>query len=65
MTKKSKDNELVRCRYRIGKEKSQEIIAIRKICEKKVAELTKEHGKDIKFSKIVSTSTHPYGAPYV
>ena len=65
MTKKSKDNELVRCRYRIGKEKSHEIIAIRKICEKKVAELTKKHGKNIKFSKIVNASTNPYGAPYV
>ena len=65
MTKKSIDNELVRCRYRIGKQDSKEIIAIRKICEKKVAELTKQHGKDIKFSKIVLASTHPYGAPHV
>ena len=65
MKKSKPENDLVRCRYRIGKEKSHEIIAIRKICEKKVAELTKKHGKNIKFSKIVSTSTHPYGAPNV
>jgi len=65
MKKSKPENDLVRCRYRIGKERSEEIIAIRKICEKKVAELTKKHGKNIKFSKIVNASTNPYGAPYV
>ena len=65
MKAKKPENDLVRCRYRIGKERSQEIIAIRKICEKKIAALTKEYGKNIKFSKIVNASTHPNGAPHV
>lgn len=65
MKAKKPENDLVRCRYRITGERSQEIIALRKICEKKIAALTKEHGKNIKFSKIVNVSTHPNGAPHV
>jgi hypothetical protein len=65
MKAKKPENDLVRCRYRITGERSQEIIAIRKICEKKIAALTKEHGKNIKFSKVVDASTNPNGAPHV
>ena len=65
MKTKKPENDLVRCRYRIGKERSQEIIAIRKICDKKIADLAKKHGKSIKFSRVVNVSDHPYGAPHV
>jgi len=65
MKAKKPENDLVRCRYRITGERSQEIIALRKICEKKVAALTKEHGKNIKFSKIVYASSSNCGAPHV
>jgi len=65
MKSKKPENDLVRCRYRVGKERSQEIIAIRKICDKKIAALTKEHGKNIKFSKIVLASLSNCGAPHV
>ena len=65
MKAKKPENDLVRVRYRIGKERSQENIAIRKICEKKIATLTKEHGKNIKFSKIVDAGSSNCGAPHV
>tara|TARA_B100000212_G_scaffold337261_1_gene311821 strand:- start:857 stop:1036 length:180 start_codon:yes stop_codon:yes gene_type:complete len=57
--------EIYRVRYRVGKERSKEIIATEKICQKKIAELSKEHGKNIKFSKMVTASSHPNGAPHV
>ena len=65
MKAKKPENDLVRCRYRITGERSREIIALRKICEKKIAALTKEHGKNIKFSKIVLASSSLCGAPHV
>ena len=58
-------NEIYRVRYRIGKDPSHEIVAIEKICRKRIAELFKEHGKNIKFSKMVSAATHPRGAPHI
>ena len=57
--------EIYRVRYRIGKERSQEIIATEKICQKKITELKQQHGNNIKFSKMVIASTHPNGAPHV
>jgi len=57
--------DIKRVRYRIGKEPSHEIIATEKICNKKIAELKKKHGSNIKFSKLVPASTHPCGAPHV
>ena len=65
MKTKKPENDLVRCRYRVGSDRSQEIIAIRKICDKKIADLTKEHGESIKFSKVVMASGYPYGAPHI
>jgi hypothetical protein len=58
-------NEIMRMRYRIGKERSYEIIATRKICEKKKTELLAEYNGDIKISKIVIASNHPHGAPHI
>ena len=57
--------QIYRVRYRIGKERSHEIIATEKICQKKMAELVKQHGKNVKFSKMVVANTHPCGAPHV
>ena len=57
--------QIYRVRYRIGKEPSHEIIAIEKICRKRISELFKEHGKNIKFSKMVPAATHPRGAPHI
>lgn len=57
--------EIYRVRYRVGKEKSHEIIATEKICQKKIADLKREHGNNIKFSKMVVASSHPNGAPHV
>lgn len=57
--------EIYRVRYRVGKERSHEIIATEKICQKKIADLKAQHGDNIKFSKMVNSSTNPYGAPYV
>ena len=57
--------QIYRVRYRVGKEPSHEIIAIEKICQKRMADLVKKHGKNIKFSKMVSAATHPCGAPHV
>tara|TARA_Y100000114_G_scaffold154075_1_gene175331 strand:- start:777 stop:956 length:180 start_codon:yes stop_codon:yes gene_type:complete len=57
--------EIYRIRYRIGKEPTQEIIATKKICQKRIAELFEEHGKNIKFSKMVTAATHPRGAPHI
>ena len=57
--------EIYRVRYRIGKERSHEIIATEKICQKKIADLKREHGNNIKFSKMVVASSHPNGAPHV
>ena len=58
-------SQVYRVRYRIGKESSHEIIAIEKICRKRIAELLKKHGKNIKFSKMVLAATHPRGAPHI
>jgi len=55
----------MRFRYRIGKEKSQEVIATDKICEKRKNELLLEHEGNIKFSKTVIASNYPCGAPHV
>tara|TARA_R100001510_G_C7584814_1_gene156513 strand:+ start:356 stop:535 length:180 start_codon:yes stop_codon:yes gene_type:complete len=57
--------EIYRVRYRIGKERSHEIIATEKICQKKITDLKREHGNNIKFSKMVVASSHPNGAPHV
>ena len=65
MKAKKPENDLVRVRFRIGKDRSREIIATRKICEKKMALLTKQHGSDIKFSKIVLAASSNCGAPHV
>ena len=32
---------------------------------KKMADLVKQHGENVKFSKMVVASTHPCGAPHV
>lgn len=58
-------DEILRFRYRIGKERSKEVIATEKICLKRKEELLKKHEGNIKFSKIVKASTHPNGAPHV
>lgn len=58
-------DDIMRIRYRVGKEKSKEIIATKKICLKRKEELLKKHKGGIKFSKMVSASTHPNGAPHV
>ena len=57
--------QIYRVRYRVGKERSHEIIATEKICQKKMAELVKQHGENVKFSKMVVASTHPCGAPHI
>ena len=57
--------EIYRVRYRVGKEPSHEIIAIEKICQKRMKELKEQYGQEIKFSKMVPASTHPNGAPHV
>ena len=57
--------QIYRVRYRIGKERSQEIIATEKICQKKMAALVKQYGENVKFSKMVVASTHPCGAPHI
>jgi len=57
--------EIMRFRYRIGKERSFEVIATEKICLKRREELIAKHNGDIKISKIVKASTHPNGAPHV
>lgn len=62
---KKTPEDIVRVRYRIGSDASHEIIATRKICDKKVMDLTKKHGKSIKFSRVVLASAYPFGAPYV
>ena len=57
--------DIKRVRYRIGKEPSHEIIATEKICNKKIVELKKKYGANIKFSKIVPASKYPNGAPHI
>lgn len=57
--------QIMRFRYRIGKEQSKEVIATMKICESRMSELKQQHGDNIKFSKVVSVTTHPRGAPHV
>ncbi len=57
--------EIYRVRYRIGKERSHEIIATEKICQKKIVNLKQQHGNNIKFSKMVTANSHPNGAPHV
>ena len=57
--------DIVRVRYRVGIERSQEIIATRKICDKKVTDLTEKHGGSVKFSRVVLASAYPFGAPHV
>jgi len=58
-------SEILRFRYRIGKERSREVIATEKICLKRKEELQKKHKGNIKFSKMVKASTNPNGAPHV
>jgi len=58
-------DEIMRFRYRVGKERSKEVIATKKICLKRKEELSKKYEGNIKFSKMVSASTHPNGAPHV
>ena len=65
MKKKKTPEDLVRVRYRVESERSQEIVATRKICDKKVADLTKKYGDSIKFSRVVLASAYPFGAPNV
>lgn len=57
--------EIMRFRYRIGKERSLEVIATEKICLKRKEELLEKHNGNIKISKMVAASTHPCGAPHV
>ena len=57
--------QIMRFRYRIGKEQSKEVIATMKICERRMSDLKKEHGDNIKFSKVVAAATHPRGAPHI
>jgi hypothetical protein len=58
-------NEIMRFRYRIGKDRSLEVIATDKICQKKKEELLAEHNGNVKVSKIVPASAYPSGAPHV
>ncbi len=60
-----KQKQIMRFRYRIGKEQSKEVIATMKICESRMAELKQQHGVNIKFSKIVDAASSLCGAPYV
>ncbi len=62
---KKMPDDLVRVRYRVGSDRSQEIIATRKICDKKVMDLTEKYGGSIKFSRVVLVSAYPFGAPHV
>ena len=55
----------MRFRYRIGKERSLEVIATEKICLKRKEELIAEYKGNVKISKMVPASTHPCGAPHV
>ena len=57
--------KIMRFRYRIGSDKSKEVIATEKVCKKRMKELLEYHGDDIKVSKMVLASTHPCGAPHV
>jgi hypothetical protein len=57
--------QIYRVRYRVGKDASHEIIAIEKICQKRMSDLVKKHGKNVKFSKMVPATTHPRGAPHI
>jgi len=57
--------EIMRFRYRIGKERSFEVIATEKICLKRKEELIAKYNGDVKISKMVPASTHPCGAPHV
>ncbi len=57
--------EIMRFRYRIGKERSLEVIATDKICQRKKKELQEEHNGNIRISKIVPASSYPCGAPHV
>ena len=57
--------QIMRFRYRIGKERSKEVIATQKICLKRREELIRKYGEDIKISKIVPASTNPNGSPHV
>ena len=57
--------QIMRFRYRIGKEQSKEVIATMKICERRMADLKQQHGDNIKFSKIVDASSSMCGAPHI
>ena len=57
--------QIMRFRYRIGKEQSKEVIATMKICERRMSELKQQHGDNIKFSKIVDAASYNCGAPHV
>ncbi len=47
-----KDEVIYHLTYRINKGPKQHIYAIKKICESKKKKLLKEHGDNIKFSRI-------------
>ena len=55
----------MRFRYRVGKERSFEVIATEKICLKRKKELLEKYAEKIKFSKMVDASSHPCGAPHI
>ena len=57
--------QIMRFRYRIGKGKSQEVIATDKICKERKKEILLEHKGNVKFSKTVPASSYPCGAPHV
>ena len=49
----AKEDEMIyHLTYRINKGPKQHIYAIKKICEQKKKKLLKEHGDDIKFSRL-------------
>lgn len=58
-------DKIMRFRYRIGKERSREVIATDKICQARRKELKLKYKGNIKFSKTVPASSYPCGAPHV
>ena len=59
------NKQIYRVRYRVGSDRSKEIIGLEKICHKRIKELKEQHGENIKFSRIVLAHSHPNGAPHV
>tara|TARA_R100001509_G_C4765135_1_gene181122 strand:+ start:225 stop:425 length:201 start_codon:yes stop_codon:yes gene_type:complete len=64
---KKLEKRIMRFRYRISGQQSQEVIATYKICKQKAKKLKEQHGDDIKISKIVDADfrQNPCGAPHV